>query len=112
MTTEQSRRSNDMIIGELLAEAKSSRTQRALIFDKMDENNKVMNNLTVLVQTSITSSNDRLTEVEKDVASQGTSIGELKKFKQRLLIGIAAVGGTGGIIGGVTSGILSKLGVS
>ena len=67
--------------------------------------------LTVVIQTNITKDDIKITEIEKDVKSHGSAIGDLKKFKQRMLIGIAAIGGTGGIIGGLTSGLANKLGL-
>lgn len=99
-------------LGELTAEGKASRNQRADLFTEVGDIKTMIADLTVVVQTSITKGDARLTEVEEDLVSQGKAIGELKKFKQRMLIGIAAIGGTGGIIGGLTTGLLKKLGMS
>ena len=99
-------------IGELKAEAKSSQSQRAALFDQVGDIKSMIGDLTVVIQTNITKDELRITEIEKDIKSHGSSIGELKKFKQRMLLGIAAIGGTGGIIGGLTSGLLNKLGLS
>ena len=98
-------------IGELKAEATSSKNQRAALFDQVGDVKKMLADLTVVIQTNITKDDIKIAEMEKDIKSHGSSIGELKKFKQRMLIGIAAIGGTGGIIGGLTSGLANKLGL-
>jgi len=98
-------------IGELKAEAASSKNQRAALFLQVADIKTMVADLTVVIQTNITKDDIKIEEIEKDVKSHGASIGELKKFKQRMLIGIAAIGGTGGIIGGLTSGLLNKLGI-
>ena len=98
-------------IGELKAEATSSKNQRAALFDQVGDIKVMLADLTVVIQTNITKDDIKIAEIEKDIKSHGSSIGELKKFKQRMLIGIAAIGGTGGIIGGLTSGLANKLGL-
>ena len=98
-------------IGELKAEATSSKNQRAALFDQVGDVKKMLADLTVVIQTNITKDDIKISEIEKDIKSHGSSIGELKKFKQRMLIGIAAIGGTGGIVGALTTGLANKLGL-
>lgn len=105
------RRNNDMLIGELIADSKSSKNQLALLFDKADQTNKMIADLTNTVQTSIVDGRGRLDHVEGTVEKHGQDIGSLKKFKNRALIGIAAIGGTGGIAGAVVTGLAAKLGI-
>ena len=98
-------------IGELKAESTSSKNQRAALFQQVGEIKQMVADLTVVIQTNIAKDDLKISEIEKDIKSHGSSIGELKKFKQRMLVGIAAIGGTGGIIGGLTSGLANKLGL-
>ena len=98
-------------IGELKAEATSSKNQRAALFDQVGDIKQMVADLTVVIQTNITKDDIKIAEMEKDIKSHGSSIGELKKFKQRMLIGIAAIGGTGGIVGALTTGLANKLGL-
>ena len=98
-------------IGELKAEATSSKNQRAALFDQVGDIKQMVADLTVVIQTNITKDDIKIAEMEKDIKSHGSSIGELKKFKQRMLIGIAAIGGTGGVVGALTTGLANKLGL-
>lgn len=98
-------------IGELKAEATASKNQRAALFDQVGDIKKMVADLTVVIQTNITKDDIKIAEIEKDVKSHGSAIGDLKKFKQRMLIGIAAIGGTGGIVGALTTGLANKLGL-
>ena len=98
-------------IGELKAESTSSKNQRAALFEQVGEIKKMVADLTVVIQTNITKDDIKIAEIEKDIKSHGSSIGELKKFKQRMLVGIAAIGGTGGIVGALTTNLANKLGL-
>ena len=98
-------------IGELKAESTSSKNQRAALFEQVSEIKQMVADLTVVIQTNITKDDIKISEIEKDIKNHGSSIGELKKFKQRMLIGIAAIGGTGGIVGALTTNLANKLGL-
>ena len=98
-------------IGELKAESTSSKNQRAALFQQVGEIKQMVADLTVVIQTNIAKDDLKISEIEKDIKSHGSSIGELKKFKQRMLIGIAAIGGTGGIVGALTTNLANKLGL-
>ena len=98
-------------IGELKAEANASRNQRSELFSEVGDIKEMIGDLTVIVKTSITADEGRLTRVEEDVKSHGKSLAVLTTFKNRMLIGIAAIGGTGGIVGAITTGIASKIGL-
>ena len=99
-------------IGELKAESTSSKNQRAALFEQVGEIKQMVADLTVVIQTNITKDDIKISEIEKDVKSHGSAIGDLKKFKQRMLIGIAAIGGTGGIVGALTTNLANKLGLN
>ena len=98
-------------IGELKAESTSSKNQRAALFQQVGEIKQMVADLTVVIQTNIAKDDIKIFEIEKDIKSHGSSIGELKKFKQRMLVGIAAIGGTGGIVGALTTNLANKLGL-
>lgn len=107
----QDRRGSDelmMTIGELKAEAKSSQRQRAELFSQVGE-----------VREDIAKMNTTVTECTSHIAAMldkhdvkikafDEDITTLKKFKQRMLLGIAGIAGSGGITGAV----LTKLGLN
>jgi hypothetical protein len=68
--------------------------------------------LTVVVQSSIMSNESRLATAEKTIQKNSEDIGSLKVWKNRAMIGIAAIGGVGGITGAVVTGITAKLGLN
>jgi hypothetical protein len=105
-------RNNDILLGELIADSKSSKAQRALLFDKLDQTNKMIVDLTGVVQSSIVANESRLTTAEKTIMENSKDIGSLKVWKNRAMIGIAAIGGVGGITGAVITGITTKLGLN
>ncbi len=104
-------RNNDMLLGELIADSKSSKAQRTLLFDKLDQTNKMIVDLTGVVQSSIVANESRLATAEKTIQKNSDDIGSLKVWKNRAMIGIAAIGGVGGITGAVVTGITTKLGL-
>ena len=69
-------------IGELKAEATASKNQRAALFDQVGDIKKMVADLTVVIQTNITKDDIKIAEIEKDIKSHGSAIGDLKKFKQ------------------------------
>ena len=95
------RRNNDILLGELIAEAKSSKDQRSLLFEKLDDMSVVLLGLNATIPPLVERVNDN-----------SESIGTLNKFKQRIYIGIAAIGGTGGVVGSLTTNIFKKIGLS
>jgi hypothetical protein len=64
-------RNNDMLLGELIADSKSGKAQRTLLFNKLDQNNKMIAELTVVVQSSIMSNESRLATAEKTMKTSG-----------------------------------------
>jgi len=104
-------RNNDMLLGELIADSKSGKAQRTLLFNKLDQTNKMIADLTGVVQSSIVANESRLTTAEKTIMENSKDIGSLKVWKNRAMIGIAAIGGVGGITGAVITGITAKLGL-
>jgi hypothetical protein len=100
-----------MLLGELIADSKAGKAQRTLLFDKLDQTNKMIVDLTGVVQSSIVANESRLATAEKTIQKNSDDIGSLKVWKNRAMIGIAAIGGVGGITGAVITGITSKLGL-
>ena len=96
----EERRNNDILLGELIAEAKASKAQRTLLFEKLDG-----------MSTTLLGLNATIPPLVERVNDNSVSINALNKFKQRIYIGIAAVAGTGGITGAVATGLMNKLGL-
>ena len=94
-------------IGELKAEAIDSQNQRRALFDKVDDIGDKIAELKTIVQTSITAHAATLDVHGEKLTRHHEDIRNLKKFRRNIYLGIATVGGTGGI----TGAILTKLGL-
>lgn len=82
-------------IGALKADAKTAQNQRATLFEKVDELGRAINSHNSQV-------NDKLNEIlsmKGQVERHETDIAGLKSFKNRTLIGLAAIFGGGGVVG-------------
>lgn len=106
------RRNNDILLGELIADAKSGKDQRKLLFAETADIKEMISDLTVVVTNSITSGEARLTAAETKIEKQGSAIANLNKVKQRMYIAIASIGGVGGITGALTTNLAKKLGLN
>lgn len=111
---EDNRRNNDMLIGQLIAESEAGKKQRELLFEHTSDIKAMIGDLTVVVQTGITAGESKLEEAETKIAGHSASIGKLKKFNNRALLGMASIGGATGITGyvtGIGDAIMTKIGV-
>ena len=85
-------------IGKLTAQAEASTNQRKALFNKVDGIEESVANLTVVVEKSIVNTNDMLKVHADKLSGHGKSIVGLTKFRNRMYIGMAGIGGTGGIV--------------
>ena len=104
------RRNNDklmMTIGELKADAKASQNQRTELFAKVAETKQDMTEIKTMLIENTSAIGAMLDKHEVKIEAFGEDIRGLKKFRQRMLLGIAGIAGSGGITGAV----LTKLGL-
>jgi len=94
-------------LGELTNDAKSSNTQRAELFTQVGEMKTDMSDIKMLLTESTSTIAAMLDKHDVKIQRFDADISNLKKFKQRMLLGIAGIAGSGGIAGAV----LTKLGL-
>lgn len=86
-------------IGALQADAVASQRQRSDLFKKTGEIKDNIAELKVLMTQHITSTVDALETQGKAIEGLQSGVSGLKKFRQRVYIILAGVGGSGGISG-------------
>jgi hypothetical protein len=85
-------------IGKLTAEAAAGTNQRAELFKKVNDIEASIFNLTTIVERGIVSTQDALKGHSDKLENHGASLVVLHKFKNRMYIGMAGIGGTGGLV--------------
>lgn len=108
----EERRNQDIILGQLIAESKSSQNQRAELFKKMDKTADEISTLTRVIEKSIACSEKRLEAQGKILEDHADSIKILGKFKGRCMAAFYSLSGTSGVgVASYFSGIFKKLGI-
>ena len=92
-----------LAIGELRSEAKSSNDQRSELFKQVGDLKESVSDIKQMLTTHNTRVMSMLEANTEKLATVEDDVKTLKAFRMRVLIGLAAIGGLGGIGGAIAA---------
>lgn len=98
-------------IGRLQASEESARNQRTELFKQNGEIKSDISEIKSLLKVHMSETQGVIKRHDAALISHADDIAVLKKFRQRVYIVVAGIGGGGGILGGVATKLASYFGL-